>query len=248
MLDYIPSLKLLNQQEGHAPNHPGQRPPGLETLLRTHQQCKGSKSCLHVVLAATAATESSVCLCQSPLRRWTIGNCKWHGETARTYETPKHLCFDQCGQQGCHFCESSIWASWNLPALLAVQSRLAVTSMPAGMRLKELTRPPGQLEELANSVPQIPGVCGDLPSPSENSSQLLPLAALRCWTDRELRCRAYAPPGAGEGMAVLGSEVMSLALELQGSRNFLRDPTALSSTRCLKDAASVILMQINLRR
>lgn len=211
MPDYIPSLKLLNQQEGHSPNHPGQRPPGLEALLRIHQHCKGSKSCLCTVLAATAATESSGCLCQSPLRRCTIGTCKWHGETAKAHETPKHFCFDQCGQQGCNFCESSICASWNLPALLAEQSHL-VTSMWAGMRLKELTRSPGQLEELANSVRQIPGVCGDLPSPLENSSQLLPLAALRCCTDSELRCRGYAPPGAGEGMAVLGSEVTFLAL------------------------------------
>lgn len=211
MPGYIPSLKLLNQQEGHSPNHPGQRPPGLEALLRIHQHCKGSKSCLCTVLAATAATESSGCLCQSPLRRCTIGTCKWHGETAKAHETPKHFCFDQCGQQGCNFCESSIWASWNLPALLAEQSHL-VTSMWAGMRLKELTRSPGQLEELANSVRLIPGVCGDLPSPLENSSQLLPLAALCCCTDSELRCRGYAPPGAGEGMAVLGSEVTSYVL------------------------------------
>lgn len=134
-----------------------------------------------------------------------------NGETAKARETPKHFCFDQCGQQGCNFCESSIWASWNLPALLAVQSRL-VTSMWAGMRLKELTSSPAQLEKLANSLRQIPDVCGHLPSPPGKSSELLPLAALRCWTDRELRCRGYAPPGAGEGMAVLGSKVMSLAL------------------------------------
>ncbi|CAN8202686.1 unnamed protein product [Coccothraustes coccothraustes] len=182
-----------------------------------------------------------------PLRRCTTGTCKLHGETAKAHETPKRFCFDQCGQQGCNFCESSIWASWNLPALLAEQSRL-VTSMWAGTRRKELTSSPGQPEEVANSVRQIPGVCGDLPRPSENSSRLLPLAALRCWTGRELCRRGYAPPGAGEGTAVLGSKVMFLALWLQGSRNFLRDPTALSSMQCPKDAASVVLQQINLRR
>lgn len=32
------------------------------------------------------------------------------------------------------------------------------------MRFKELTRSPGQLEELANSVRQIPSVRGNLPS------------------------------------------------------------------------------------
>lgn len=100
-----------------------------------------------------------------PLRRCTTGTCKLHGETAKAHETPKHFCFDQCGQQGCNFCESSIWASWNLPALLAEQSRL-VTSMWAGMRLEEPPSSPGQPEELANSLRQIPGVRGDLPRPS----------------------------------------------------------------------------------
>lgn len=154
---------MLNQQEGKSQNRSVQRPSGLQALLRNRQHCKFPKCCLCTVLAEPVTTNNSSCLCQSPLRRCTIGTCELHGETAKAQETPKHFSFDQCGQQGCNFYESSMWGSWNLSALLAKQSQL-VTSMGAGMRFKELTSSPGQLEELANSVRQIPGVCGDLPS------------------------------------------------------------------------------------
>lgn len=145
------------------------------------------------MLAEIVTTKNSSCLCQSPLRRYTIGTCKLHVETAQAHETPKYFSFDQCGQQGCNFCESSIWGSWNLPALLAKQSHL-VTSMWAGMRFKELTSSPGQLEELANSIRQIPSVCGNLPSLFRKQITVHDAYSFfTVGTNSKVHCRGYTP-------------------------------------------------------
>jgi len=150
VIDYVPSLK----SEDHESSISFAKSTGgtvsktfcPEARFTSSAEKQSALQILQIsprtVPAEIVTTKNPSCLCQSPLRRCTIGSCKLHVETAEAHETPKHFSFDQCGQQGCNFCESSIWGSWNLPVLLAKQSHL-VTSMWAGMRFKELTSSPG---------------------------------------------------------------------------------------------------------
>lgn len=237
---------LLNQWEGRPQKHSAQRLPGLQALPRNHRHCRCSTSGLCTVLAKTATTKNCRCLCQSPLRRRTIGTCKTHGETAKARETPKRFQFDQCGQQGCNFCESSIWGSWNLPAGKALTSCNFHGGQEWGSR--NLQAPQGSWGNLQIQFDTNLVLVEIRQASPENKPRLLTLTALSL-----LEAGARSPAEVTLPAECLNGNHLCWESKSHSwlwiySMNFPRDPTAASSTRCLKDTANVVPMQINLHR